>query len=321
MSIKSFFRRILHKSSFGIIMINYKRAFMQKINKLLSSDIRTIYKKYNRLGHDLDLREPKRFTEKLQWLKLFYRNEDMIICADKIAIRDFLTQKGYGEYLVPLACDGTYRSVKEINFGSLPEKCILKASHGSSMHLVKTSNQYNQKSWKKIMNSWLKMDISFEGREWPYHHVKPGIICEEFMMAQTDNKLRDYKFFCFNGRPKYIQVDSDLLENHHIDFYDIEWNRLPIRCQYPNSDLIISKPHGFDKMIEIAMDLSKDFPHVRVDFYQYDDQLRIGELTFFDGSGFYNFYPDEYDFIFGDLLQLPEPNYNLELYKKIQNGK
>lgn len=154
------------------------------------------------------------------------------------------------------------------------------------------------------MRSWLRMNIYIEGREWPYKDVPTGIICEYFIEAKTYNKLKDYKFFCFNGSPEYIQVDIDLLSDHHIDFYDIRWNHLPIYCQYPNSNRDIPKPKNFEKMVEISKDLSAEFPHVRVDFYEYDDEIKIGELTFFDGSGFYSFHPDKYDFVFGEILPL-----------------
>lgn len=293
----------IKKMKYGPLFINYKRIIMQKINGQLFDDetaIRKIYKK--RLGRELNLENPQRFTEKLQWEKLYYRNPVMTTCVDKIAVRDYLTEKGYGEYLMPIV--GIFHSPDEIDVKKLPEKCILKASHGSSMHLVKLNNNIDWKLWKRIMHSWMKMNIYVEGREWPYKDVPAGIICEEFVEAKTENKLKDYKIFCFEGKPEFIQVDVDLLKDHHINFYDSEWNKLPIRCQYPNSDMEISKPVTFEKMKEIAMDLSKEFPHVRVDFYEYDDQLRIGELTFFDGSGFYAFQPDEYDYIFGGKMML-----------------
>lgn len=297
-------KRKIKGTNLGILFINYKRILLQKINYSLYDDetaIRKIYKR--RLGRELDLNNPQRFTEKLQWEKLYYRNPIMTTCVDKIAIRQFLLEKGYKDYLMPIV--GTYRNVKDINFRDLPEKYILKASHGSSMHLVHTGgNVKHPILWKLIMRSWLKMNIYVEGREWPYKNVEPGIICEQFIEAKTSNKLKDYKFFCFKGKPMFIQVDVDLLSDHHINFYDMDWNLLPIRCQYPNSNTEVKKPINFDKMKEIAAELSSEFPHVRVDFYEYDDQLKIGELTFFDGSGFYNFHPDKYDFIFGEQLKL-----------------
>ena len=293
----------LKKSLFFVLLMNYRRIFIQKRNLKKYDDetaVRKIYKE--RLGRELDLDNPQRFTEKLQWLKINYRKPIMSKIVDKISIRDYLTEKGYGDYLMPIV--GTYNSVDEIDFKNLPEKCIFKASCGSSMHLVKNGRIKHLWLWKAIMKSWLKMNIYVEGREWPYKDAKHGIICEHFIEARTDNKLKDYKFFCFKGQPEFIQVDVDLLKDHRINFYDKNWVLQPIRCQFPNSDTDVKKPHNFDLMVKFAKDLSKDFPHVRVDFYEYDDELKIGELTFFDGSGFYNFHPDEYDFIFGEKIFL-----------------
>ena len=310
---------LIKKSEYGKLLVNYKRIIFQKLNLLLYSDekaIRRLYKK--RCGRVLELDNPKRFTEKLQWQKIYYRNPIMTMIVDKIACREYLKEidAEYERYLVPIV--GIYRSVDEIDFEALPEKCIFKASHGSSMHLVKNGPIKNVCAWKKIMKSWLKMNIYVEGREWPYKNVQPGIICEEFMEAQTENALKDYKFFCFNGRPEFVQVDVDLLRDHRINFYDIQWNLLPLACQYKNSEKAVPVPKNFERMKEVAARLSKEFPHVRVDFYEYDDELKIGEMTFFDGSGFYNFHPDEYDFIFGEKFHLPEPNYNLGLNKEIK---
>lgn len=310
-------RSFLQSNENGRILINCRRILRQKINKNRYDDYAAVDKIYRlKVGRELELKNPQRFTEKLQWLKLFYRNPLMVVCADKVAVRDWLSSLGYADLLVPIV--GVYSSPDDIEWCKIPEKCIFKASHGSSMHLVKKSQMDRMPfSWKVLMKTWLEMDISIDGREWPYGQMPRKIICEEFIEANTASKLKDYKFFCFNGHPIYVQVDSDLLEDHHIDFYDIAWNKLDLRCQYQNSSIMINKPVNFSQMLDIASRLSKNFPHVRVDFYEYDEILKIGELTFFDGSGFYNFNPDKWDFEWGKQLVLPEPNYNLELYNRI----
>lgn len=300
-------RQFLHKRDLGVLMIDLRRVVKERICLIRFDDeqwIRKIYKK--KTGRELNLNNPERFTEKLQWYKLNYHNPLMTICADKIAVRNYLAELGYQDMLMPVF--GHFRKVEEIPFESLPEKCIIKASHGSSMHLVKTEAiKKIPFVWKLIMRTWLHMNIYIEGREWPYKDVPPGIIIENYIEPKTERKLKDYKFFCFHGIPEYIQVDSDLLEDHHIDFYDRNWKKLPLRCQYPNSKMDICKPINFERMIQISADLSSPFPHVRIDFYEYDDVLKIGELTFFDGSGFYNFHPDEYDYLFAKDFTLPDP--------------
>ena len=299
-------RVFLRRHTFGMLILNYRRIVHQKINLVMYDDETAIKKMYKkRTNRDLNLENPLRYTEKLQWNKLNHRNPLMTKCVDKIEVRKYLIEKGYEKYLTHVV--GEYRSIGDIKWAEIPEKCIFKASHGSSMHIVKTRDMRRLPfMWRLVMNSWLKMNIYIEGREWPYKNVRPGIICEEFIEPKTDNRLKDYKFFCFSGNPKFIQVDVDLLSDHHINFYDIDWNLLPIRCQYPNSKEKIPKPLYYSEMLKIASDLSEPFPHVRVDFYQYDDQLKIGELTFFDGSGFYSFHPDKYDFIFGKEFPLIE---------------
>ena len=296
---KNFIANIIRQSLVGKLLINWRRIFRQRSFLKKYNDEDAIKKLYQaRAGRILNLDNPVRFTEKLQWYKLHYRNPLMTRCADKIAIRDYLTEKGYGEYLVPVI--GCYRSVEEIDFHNLPERCIFKAAHGSSMHLVKNGKIPHPWLWRKIMSSWLKMNIYAEGREWPYRDVPPGIICEKFMAPNAGEELRDFKFFCFHGKPYFVQVDSDLLTKHRIDFFDIEWKHLYLKCQYPNSATDIPCPRNYDTMIKIASDLSSSFPHVRVDFYEFGSTLKIGELTFFDGSDFYSFHPDKYDFIFGE---------------------
>ena len=295
----------IRRNPYGRLLINYKRIICQRVGILFIDDetcIRRMYKK--KTGRKLNLENPKRFTEKLQWLKLYYRNPMMSTCADKVEIRRYLKEKGYEKYLVPIV--GVYSDVREIEYSNLPDECILKATHGSSMHILKKRSM-KKCSWitKKIMQSWLFMNIYPEGREWPYKNIRPRIICEELLCPKS-SQLRDFKFFCFSGIPKFVQVDSDLLNNHKIDFFDENFERLPLKCQYSNSKGDIIKPDRFDEMKQIAANLSKEFPHVRVDFYVYDNEVKIGEMTFFDGSGFYSFVPDEYDYIFGQELQLIE---------------
>ena len=297
------------------LMLNIRRIINQRRNSNIDDYIWITSEYRRRLGRDLNLSNPTRFTEKLQWLKLFYRDPIMINCASKIEVRQYLSDMGFEDYLVPIV--GYFYNVEDIKFESIPEKCIFKAAHGSSMMLVKKENKKKMPfMWKQIMKTWMNMNISIEGREWPYNFVKPGIICEEFIEPENSNLL-DIKFFCFNGKPEFIQVDADLLNNHCIDFYDIFWNRLKLKGQYPNSNVLIEKPQRFKEMYDIATKLSSRFPHVRIDFYLYDNEIKIGELTFFDGSGFYNFNPDEYDYIFGEHLFLPKVNYNYELYNDL----
>ena len=309
----------IRSSDYGKLLLARRRRIRQKrIAKI--DDYEFVCKQYYKLtGRKLDVREPKRFTEKLQWLKLFYRNDLMPVCSDKSALKQYLEKYGYGDMAIKTY--GSWDKVENIPIEELPESFMLKASHGSSMHLVvKRKETVNWKIWKRIFSEWLKINISIDGREWKYNEIKPQIIAEELLQSGDRLGGVDYKFFCFHGEPKYIQVDSDLLGDHRIDFFDVEWNHLPLSCQFKNSTAEITKDAHFEQMVSIAKRLSGPFPHVRVDFLIAGTQLYISELTFFDGSGFYNFHPDSYDFIFGDELILPEPNFNLELYHALKKS-
>ena len=274
---------LIKKSEYGKLLVNYKRIIFQKLNLLLYSDekaIRRLYKK--RCGRVLELDNPKRFTEKLQWQKLYYRNPIMTRIVDKIACREYLKEidAEYERYLVPIV--GIYRSVDEIDFEALPEKCIFKASHGSSMHLVKNGPIKNVCAWKKIMKSWLKMNIYVEGREWPYKNVQPGIICEEFMEAQTENALKDYKFFCFDGKVAYVYgiADRALADRVGLGIFTPDFELLPYR-RMDERPLTrnLEKPINYEQMVLCAEKLSQPFPHARVDLYNVDGKILFGEIS------------------------------------------
>ena len=318
MQSKTIMKDILKKNDFAKLIIAKRRVHLQK-KKNRIDDYRFICKEFqHRTGRELNLRDPKRFTEKLQWLKLFYRNDLMPLCADKSRVVEYLSSKGYEDLLVESY--GCWDNVESIPIDELPERFIIKATHGSSMHLVvRDKRQVNWTLWKKIMRVWLDTNIAIDGREWPYRHVKPQLRAEKLLMHDEKLGGTDYKFFCFHGQPAFVQVDSELLSNHSIDFFDKEWNHLDLKCQFKNCATAPQKPACFLEMIRIAKELAKPFPHVRVDFLLCGKELYLSELTFFDGSGFYNFHPDGYDFVFGEKLILPQPNYNLELFDALTN--
>ena len=273
-----------------------------------------MYKKH--CGREINLENPTRYTEKLQWLKLFYRNELMPIVSDKFAVRKYLEDNGYGWMLNDLIA--VYENVDDIDIAALPERFVLKAAHGSGWNLiVKDKNEIDWFIWKKIMKSWMKQNLYWFGREWNYQSQKPRIIIEKYL-EDDSGELRDYKIICMNGEPGFMQIDQNRATNHKRVYVDVEGKPLQFGDSHDASDLA-----GFvfgdlqKKMIEIARELAKPFPMVRVDFYAYNGSIIFGELTFFGGSGFFKFDPDEMDEELGAKIILPEPNYNIELYKKI----
>lgn len=276
-------------------------------------------KRYNR---EIDLKNPQTISEKLQWLKLFYRNENMPICSDKYDIRIYLKKYGYdhllNEVITVLESD---EEIDQLDINSLPNKFVAKATHGSSWNLICTDkSKLDWNIWKKTFKKWLTLNLYVFGREWNYKELKPKILIEKFIEYQP---LIDYKFMCFNGEPKYLQINSEDEKGRYVDFYDLDWNNLKIcLTNYVNSKEELIKPIQFDEMYKIAKELSQEFPFVRVDFYNFKGRIIIGELTFFPGAGMLPYYPetDKYEKLFGSYLELPEPNHNLELYTKIQNS-
>ena len=167
------------------------------------------------------------------------------------------------------------------------------------------------------MNSWLKLNLYAFGREWNYKDIPPRIIIEKLIEHEP---LIDYKFMCFNGEPKYLQINNDYQGTHYVDFYDINWNRVDFTYnKFKKSNHILPLPLQFEQMKELAKKLSAPFPYVRVDFYNPPGKIIFGELTFFPGSGLLPLDPvkNNYDEILGSQLDLPSPNYNLDLYNKI----
>jgi len=261
-------------------------------------------------GRKLNLRKPVRFTEKLQWYKLYHRDHLMTQCSDKYSVREYIISKGYSDILVPLY--GVYEKAEDIDFDNLPNKFVLKTTNGSHTNILCDDKSIlDIETTRKTLNKWLNAWNGKVGREWSYHNIKPRIICEKYLDKDTNNDLIDYKFFCFNGEPYclYVIVERFLQGGIKLGIYDTKFEKLA----YRRSDIRgmvsdVEKPKNFEKMVEIAKDLSKDFPHVRVDFYNIDGEIYFGELTFYDGSGYKGYVPDEFDFILGEKFKLPNGN-------------
>lgn len=276
-----------------------------------------MYKKH--CGLDINLADPKRYTEKLQWLKLFYRNELMPIVSDKYEVREYLGNNGYGYLLNELI--SVYDNVDDFDVSELPNSFVLKASHGSGWNLiVKDKSKVNWFMWKKIMRSWLKQNLYWFGREWNYQSQKPRIVVEKYL-EDDSGELRDYKIICINGKPDFMQIDQNRFSNHKRLYVDVEGNPLSFGDSQDNTDLggfVFGDIHK--EMIRLAGELCQPFPMVRVDFYECNGRIIFGELTFFGGSGFFKFNPDSMDEELGKKIKLPVPNNNLELLERIKQG-
>jgi hypothetical protein len=218
--------------------------------------------------------------------------------ADKVEVRTFVALTVGEKYLTPLI--GAWDDFEKIEFHKLPKQFVLKLSHGSGYNVVcKDKVKLNIELIKNQIKNWQKENFYQIGRERQYKNCCPKILVEKYLQDNT-GELLDYKIFCFNGKPTYIQVDFDRSTNHTRAFYDIQWNRLPFTTLYPLSERNLERPDNLDELLTVAAKLSKDFLHVRVDLYNPDGHVFFGELTFTHGNGFEPFYPDEWDILVGN---------------------
>ncbi len=258
-------------------------------------------------GHFPNLNDPKTFDEKLQWYKLYYRKQIMTTLTDKYEVRGYLKDKGFASILNELY--GLYSNVDEIDFSKLPERFVIKATHGSGMNIIcRDKESLNWKKCRRSMNRWLKRNFYYYGREWAYKDIAPRLICEKYLENDEFNELIDYKFYCYNNKPEVLFVCTGRFSAEGVRYnaYDIDWNRIYAYKGKPSSPLAIEKPANLNAMIDIAGELCQGFPFIRVDLYSIKEQIVFGELTFYPDSGVRPFTPDKYNYFFGDLFILPE---------------
>ena len=283
------------------------RKSLYKILNLLPDKTVIRLQYYASLGRFPHLKNPKRFTEKLQWYKLNYRTPLMTQCADKYKIRFYLRDKGYADFSPTLyqVCD----RFEEIDFDALPESFAIKCNNGSGTNIfVKNKAEMDKDSIAAEVATWKEVKTICTGREWAYQDIEPKIVIEELLVSHDGTQkdsLNDYKFLCFNGEVKALWVDLGRHTDHRRNFYDLEWNQLDVVSDCPVTEEPVPKPYGLERMIEVASGIAKDFPFVRVDFYSVNQKLYIGELTFYPWSGCVQFTPDSYDFELGSYFTLP----------------
>ena len=285
-------------------MIN---SYYTKMYKSVS-DSQYLKKMYKIKFHkDLNLENPITFNEKLQWLKLNDRKDIYTTMVDKYKVKDYVASIIGDEYIIPTI--GVYNSYDEIDFSKLPEKFVLKPNHTSGdVYICGDKNKINHKKLKKKCKKWLKRDYYLIHREWPYKNVERKLVIEKYMEDKKDKELRDYKFFCFNGKMKYLFIATNRQGegDTYFDFFDEKFNHLDITNGHPNAPTIPHKPHNYDKMIELASKLSQNIPHVRVDFYEVNKKIYFGEMTFYHWSGYVPFEPNGWDYEFGKFIKLPK---------------
>lgn len=262
-------------------------------------------------GKSLNLQNPVTFTEKMQWLKLYDRQPEYTNMVDKLAVKDYVANIIGKQYIIPTL--GVWNDPKEIEWNKLPEQFVLKTTHGGgSLGVVvcKNKNTLDRKMAVDKLKKSLKTDAYRIQTEWPYKNVPRLVFAEQFIAPHTPSNesqgLQDYKFFCFNGEPHYCQVIGGRDTKMCIDFFDKDWNHQPFHepRNYPFADIEPEKPKHLDKMWNLARQLAGNRAFSRIDFYEVDDNIYFGEITFFPTSGIGGFKPQEYDRVFGDLINL-----------------
>lgn len=286
---------------------NYRLACLAGRGLLnFMSDSRFLQYKYRVVfGKELNLDNPQTFNEKIQWLKIHNRKPEYTTMVDKYEVKKYVSQIIGDQYVIPTL--GVWDKFEDIDFQSLPNQFVLKCTHDSGGIVIcrdKEKLDYDE-ARKKITKS-LNSNYYWFGREWPYKNVVPRIIAEPYLEDSDTGELRDYKFFCFNGKVRYFKVDYDRFVEHHANYYDVNKQILPfgIAACPPIFDRQIAFPENMDTMMSLSEQLAGAQPFIRIDFYAIKNRTLFGEITFYPASGFGKFVPEKWDKILGDMLDL-----------------
>lgn len=260
---------------------------------------------YAKMGKRLRLKTPETYNEKLQWLKLYDRKPEYTKLVDKYEVKEFLSRTIGEQYVIPSL--GVWDNFENVDFAKLPDQFVLKCTHDSGgVVICKDKNSFDIEAARAKINKSLGKNYYYSGREWPYKAIKPRIIAEVYLEDEKYGELRDYKFFSFHGVPKLMFVASERQskEETKFDFFDMEYNFIDMRNGHPNAKVHPEKPMHFELMKILTEKLSKGIPHVRVDFYEVNGSVYVGELTLYHWSGLTSFDPPEWDKKMGEWISL-----------------
>lgn len=281
-----------------------KKQYFRRKNSSLEEKKEILKEAYSdRIGVPLDLDNPKRYTEKIQWTKLFGITEEMSLLSDKYRVREWVANIIGEEYLLPLI--QTVKTFEEIDFDKLPNQFVIKSNNSSGWNIIvkdKTKLDFNEV--KKRMDFWRKTNYAYYSvLEMQYATIPPVFVIEKYVTDNND-ELNDYKFLCFDGKPYYCWVDTGRFAHHTRTVYDMDWVRQPWSQIYNPEEIYVPRPDNYEEMKALATKLCQGFNHVRVDLYNVDGKIYFGEMTFTNGNGFDKIVPDEYDEILGSLWKI-----------------
>lgn len=295
------FEYLTHPKLFGVKVLG---KFLRGSDNADERYLKLLYR--TRIGRPLDLENPSTFNEKLQWLKIHDRNPLYTKLVDKYEVKEWVAERIGAEHVVPTL--GVWDSFDDIDFDALPERFVLKCTHDSGgLAICRDRATFDIAAARRKIERSLASNYYWSGREWPYKNVKPRIIAEEYLDPDAGAcDLTDYKFMCFGGSARCLftctgRADGDL----RVDFFDMDWNRMPFTRHYPNSDVPPDAPQGLREMASLSERLAEQLPFVRVDFYEVAGRAYFGEMTFYPGSGLEEFDPEEWDEMLGSWLELP----------------
>jgi len=302
---------IYHNTWLGKLLIY---VYHTSANRLIPEKlfVKIKFKRIN--GIFPDIKNPKTLNEKIIWLKLNDRTALHTQCADKYAVRDYVSEKIGDQYLVPLLYHTA--NPKEIVPDKLPDiPFIIKTNHDSgSVFIVHDKLKIDWQDLQKKLKKRLKHNYYWRSKEWQYKNIKPRIVVEKLLMDEAGNIPFDYKLHCINGKVNMIQVDMGRgSQNHCRNWYSPKWEREPYKWTVAlgngrftdPSDKEVAKPNNLEKMIELSESLAAPFCYVRVDWYDVNDKLFFGELTFHHDGGNRPIEPKEWDLLLGKKLKLP----------------
>lgn len=286
------------KALFYSAMVHFANLFPDKFY---------IKRQFRHMMHySLNLKNPITFQEKLQWIKLYDHREIYTSMVDKFEAKNFIAKVIGNEYVIPTIA--VYDKAKDIDYDILPISFVMKTTHDSGTVIIcKNKAELDIAKANLYLNKRLKRKYYLKERELQYKDVKPRIIVEK-LIGEPSEDVKDYKFYCFNGEPKLMFIVSNRFGKggHKADFFDMNKKKVAVfQPGFESNPVTPELPPVFDEMKELAAKLSKGVPHVRVDFYYTHNQIFVGELTLFDAGGYLPFYPDEYNKILGDWINLP----------------
>lgn len=254
----------------------------------------------------LNLKNPKSFNEKLQYLKLYDRNPMYHIMVDKYEAKKYVANKIGVDMVIPTY--GIWNRFDDIDFSLLPKQFVLKTTHDSGgVVICRNKDRFDIEYAKKKLNTSLARNYYLNGREWCYKDVKPRILAEKYLEELGEAEIIDYKFYCFHGEPKFLYI-SQGLENHNtarLDYVMLDWTKAPFyRSDYKHFEKLPPRPQRFEQMLDISRELSKGIPFIRVDLYEIAGEVFWSELTFYPGSGFSAFEPNDWEDRIGEWLEI-----------------